>query len=334
MANEIHTLNVGNTSYTIQPRVLGPMSTYSTNCAQFSASSVVRYDTLLGEIPFGPNKSTGYNNAVLSISRYSNDRYTSQLGFSGAGIYARWFSDKTPDATTPWRRFIMDDGGEILNIDTPNVNVIGEILNIGSTGTSELHLNAMGYIFIGDSESEVNPVLDIAASSINISGGQHTSTDIILGNVLAADEGYAQYVYTYCNIIPRPMGGNNVDIGDINRRFTNIYSLQSYATNGFFQTSDERLKNFGDNIKVDFDALSKLRKAYFTWNDNPDTTHIGVSAQEVQELYPEVVTETDGQLSVDYAKLSVVALAAVDELHKKNVELESRLAKLEAMLLK
>jgi hypothetical protein len=106
------------------------------------------------------------------------------------------------------------------------------------------------------------------------------------------------------------------------------------ATNGFFQTSDERLKNFGDNIKVDFDALSKLRKAYFTWNDNPDTTHIGVSAQEVRELYPEVVTETDGQLSVDYAKLSVVALAAVDELHKKNVELEARLAKLEALLLK
>ena len=87
-------------------------------------------------------------------------------------------------------------------------------------------------------------------------------------------------------------------------------------------------------LKADFDALSKLRKAYFTWNDNPDTTHIGVSAQEVQELYPEVVAETDGQLSVDYAKLSVVALAAVDELHKKNVELEVRRAKLEAMLLK
>jgi hypothetical protein len=39
-------------------------------------------------------------------------------------------------------------------------------------------------------------------------------------------------------------------------------------------------------------------------------------------------------LTVDYTKLSVIALAAVDELHKKNVELEARLAKLEAMLLK
>lgn len=335
MANEIHTLNVGNTSYTIQPRLLGPMSTGNTNGAQFSASSVVRYDTRLGENPFGSNKSTGYNNAVLSISRYGNDKYTTQLGFSGFGIYARWFNDKTPDATTPWRRFIMDDGGDTLNIDTPNVNVIGNTLNIGSTGTSELHLNAgaMNTISIGDYESEFNPTVCIAASSITISGGQHTSTDIVLGDGLAAGENQAQYVRTYCSIIPHPIGDNTVDIGDIDRRFTNIYSLQSYATNGFFQTSDERLKNFGDNIKVDFDALAKLRKAYFTWNDNPDITHIGVSAQEIKEIYPEIVSGDD-RLTVDYTKLSVIALAAVDELHKKNVELEERLAKLEALLLK
>lgn len=339
MANEIHTLNVGNTSYTIQPRVLGPMSTHNTNGAQFSASSVVRYDTLLGENPFGPNKSSGYNNAVLSISRYSNDRYTSQLGFSGVGIYARWFNDKTPDATTPWRRFIMDDGGETLNIDTPIVNVIGEILNIGSTGTSELHLNAMDDIFIGDSESEINPVLDIAASSINISGGQHTSTDIILGNVIATDEGYAQYVYTYCNIIPRPIGGNTVDIGDINRRFNTGYFKNVNYTGTCAQNSDERLKNFGDNLKIDFDALAQMRKANYTWKDTEsygEGNNIGVSAQEVQKLYPEIVVEdTDTKLlSVDYAKLSVVALAAIDELHKENVELKSRLDKLEELITK
>lgn len=127
MANEIHTLNVGNTSYTIQPRVLGPMSTFSTGVPCPSVSGVIRYDTAIGDNPFGPYKSDGMNNAVLSIGRHDSDRYTTQLGFSRYGIYARWFNDKTPDATTPWRRFIMDDGVDTLNIDTPNVNVIGEI---------------------------------------------------------------------------------------------------------------------------------------------------------------------------------------------------------------
>jgi hypothetical protein len=509
------------------------MTTYNTDGAQFSASGVVRYDNLIGENPFGPTKSTGYNNAVLSISRYNTDGYTSQLGFSGTGIYGRWFNNATPDAITPWRRFIMDDGVNTLNLDTPNViignvsdgagrsklnitsydlninngivynkrnniwvakddmgnivgpyiftnkkmyynsathelpnpnftgsaireyyvwilehelerfmnydgstsqefgiaftesgnaqddenlevaghgkftfipganyfipnevyteyyiteydssdelvladintgihnngnnmriekdriaiisaeacgidiiggeidiknhsNDMGNILIGNAIGTDRLCLNSENYIFIGDSESETNPVLDISASSINISGGKHFPTTIILGSGSAADEGYAQNVYTNCNIVPVEIGAT-LQIGSPQRCFYKIYSAYSYTINGFFQSSDARLKTFGDNIKVDFDALSKIRKAYFTWNDKPDTTHIGVSAQEVQEIYPEVVTETDGQLSVDYAKLSVVALAAVDELHKKNVELEERLAKLEALLLK
>jgi hypothetical protein len=40
----------------------------------------------------------------------------------------------------------------------------------------------------------------------------------------------------------------------------------------------------------------------------------------------------NGTLTVEYPKLAVIALAAVDELHKKNVELESRLSKIESML--
>ena len=61
-----------------------------------------------------------------------------------------------------------------------------------------------------------------------------------------------------------------------------------------------------------------------------------MSAQELREVYPEFVVEDSetGLLSVDYSGLSVVALAAIDELHKENVELKSRLDKLEALLTK
>jgi hypothetical protein len=60
--------------------------------------------------------------------------------------------------------------------------------------------------------------------------------------------------------------------------------------------------------------------------------NIGTSAQEVQKLYPELVNEQDGVLSVAYDKLSIVALAAIDELHNKNKELEARLGRLEKLL--
>jgi hypothetical protein len=55
-------------------------------------------------------------------------------------------------------------------------------------------------------------------------------------------------------------------------------------------------------------------------------------AQDVQELYPELVIETNGQLSLSYDKLSVVALEAIDVLHNENNELKSRIERLESLV--
>ena len=89
------------------------------------------------------------------------------------------------------------------------------------------------------------------------------------------------------------------------------------------------MKTFGDEIPVDFEKLSKLRKAYFSFNESPNKQEIGVSAQEVKEIYPEIVgSNGNGKLCVDYSKLSVVALAAIDKLNQRLTEIEEKLNKL------
>ena len=127
-------------------------------------------------------------------------------------------------------------------------------------------------------------------------------------------------------------GYHKISLGRDYSPFEDVYAKYLHGT--LASESDERLKNFGDNITVDFDKLAQLRKAYFTWKDEKQPgTNIGMSAQEVQEIYPEIVHELEnGTLTVEYPKLAVIALAAVDELHKKNKELEDRLTKIEAML--
>ena len=111
-----------------------------------------------------------------------------------------------------------------------------------------------------------------------------------------------------------------------------IFSSSITAT-AYNEPSDERLKIFKSDINVDLDRLAELRKSYFTFVEDPGTTHIGLSAQEIQKLYPEIVTEDrNGFLSVDYSKLSVIALKAIDKLYNKNKELEDRLNKIEKML--
>lgn len=108
------------------------------------------------------------------------------------------------------------------------------------------------------------------------------------------------------------------------------------SANGFFQTSDERLKNFHEDLRVDWDALKALPKKYYRLkSDQTGQRHIGTSAQALLEIYPEIVgTDTEGNFQVDYAKLSVVALAAVSELEDRVQPLERRLALLEAQLSK
>ena len=115
---------------------------------------------------------------------------------------------------------------------------------------------------------------------------------------------------------------------------TTICATTMYATSGFYETSDERLKNFKGKIPVSLERLSHLKKNYFTWKDkDEEDIQIGVSAQEVQSLYPEIVSESDsGSLTVAYDKLSVVALSAIDVLYEENKTLKDKISKLESQI--
>jgi hypothetical protein len=95
--------------------------------------------------------------------------------------------------------------------------------------------------------------------------------------------------------------------------------------------SDVRLK---DNIEVIADPLDKvlkLRGVTFTRKDLDDNkTHMGVIAQEVEEVIPEVViTGEDGIKTVAYGNMVGLLIEAVKELTTQNKELLARIEQLE-----
>ena len=88
--------------------------------------------------------------------------------------------------------------------------------------------------------------------------------------------------------------------------------------------SDERLK---DNIQPLGSTLNKLHqiegKTYSFKKDEEHTPKIGVLAQEVQAVFPELVTEGgDGILSVNYQGLVPVLINAINEQDAKIAALE------------
>ena len=97
----------------------------------------------------------------------------------------------------------------------------------------------------------------------------------------------------------------------------------------FVTTSDNRLKDFVSDIDLDFEALKLIPKKYYYWKDKSmgEDLQIGTSAQELAKIYPTCVSydEVSDRYSVNYQKLSIVALAAIDKLHERVSELESKL---------
>lgn len=90
--------------------------------------------------------------------------------------------------------------------------------------------------------------------------------------------------------------------------------------------SDERLK---DNIQSLGSTLNKLHqieaKTYSLKKDEEHTPKIGVLAQEVQAVFPELVTEgADGILSVNYQGLVPVLINAINEQDAKIAALEAQ----------
>merc|ERR1712118_306680 len=91
-------------------------------------------------------------------------------------------------------------------------------------------------------------------------------------------------------------------------------------------TSDQRLKTGIIPLPSPLSKVSKLRGVYFSWiKDGPedlkfdDRRHVGVLAQDVQEVLPETVDEIDGgkYLGVDYPALIPLLIEAVKELNNR-----------------
>lgn len=93
-----------------------------------------------------------------------------------------------------------------------------------------------------------------------------------------------------------------------------------------YYSSDERLKDNKKVIENSLDKVHQMSGYEFDWNDKQDlyTGHdIGVIAQEVEKVLPEIVTTRDnGYKAVKYEKLVAVLIEAVKELSDKVKKLE------------
>ena len=110
----------------------------------------------------------------------------------------------------------------------------------------------------------------------------------------------------------------NVGIGTT----TPAYKLHVYGrikTSGITESSDERLKENINDLTASLEKVLQLRGVTYNWKDKTDytsATQIGLIAQEVKNIIPELVDQDqEGFYSVQYSHLVPLLVEAIKELN-------------------
>ncbi len=253
---------------------------------------------------------TGSTSPSLFLVPTSGSSYTfgSNTAITGGGIY-----DSTGGA---WRLLIKDTTGNVL------------INNTSETGTSSQPLQVTGGGYFSG---------NVGIGTTNPNGiSAQTSQLAMAGSNAGGGAGYHQFLTvsnttaTNPNKFFRLNSTGSIEIvnsGYTSTIFTFANSGDFTATGNVTGYSDETLK---DNIQTITDALDKvnqLRGVEFDRKDIEGNPHnIGVIAQEVEKVIPEVVmTNGDGIKSVAYGNLVGLLIEAIKELKEEVNELKARL---------
>lgn len=134
----------------------------------------------------------------------------------------------------------------------------------------------------------------------------------------------------------------NVGIGTVNPSAAKLQVFGTFwlwAPTCPYNTSDIRLKSDVKPLQNSLENLCKLRPVRFRWNKLSESlghkageADIGLIAQEIETIYPNLVDKSGEYESVAYGRLAPIILEAVKELALENRSLEKEVTALEQKL--
>jgi len=300
--------------------------------------------------------TAGYGVANLFADLSSTSSYNIGLSFNNSNLVGA-------GAATQTGIWYMTSDGDVYN--TRNLTAQADIAtNTGSVlaplgvfagggfyslsqSTGEL---ASVYFGLYGGGSNVNTITGFTAqiSSYNntlvfIAGGGSATGQVLNGMVLDAEGDLTLYTsstgagnfYTQNGSFNTTNGGftsqNGGNFATTSGNFTSSSGNFSTATGAMYATafntsSDARLKTNITNIDNALELVAQLRGVRYTRKDSKDNSpEIGVIAQEVKEVVPELVSENeDGMLVMAYGNALALCINAINELRARVEQLEAK----------
>ncbi|MBD3387248.1 hypothetical protein GF407_20250 [candidate division KSB1 bacterium] len=178
----------------------------------------------------------------------------------------------------------------------------------GNSGTDDYNLYAFGDGSMSGSKSYFAGRVGIGVEQPNSSFRLHSKGSIFIDGAEMTNG-----------------AGLWINNGDINASGT-------ITCDQLVETSDVRYKKDVHTLSDALDTVSRLRGVSFHWDRSKvnikKEKSIGLIADEVEQVLPELVQKVDGHKALSYSKLTAVLIEAVKELDAKNRELEQKVAQL------
>lgn len=101
--------------------------------------------------------------------------------------------------------------------------------------------------------------------------------------------------------------------------------IATYPGCGHSCTSDRRLKKNIKKLEPVLQNISQITPVSFDWKLGTTKRNIGLIAQDLEKIYPELVHEgPDGYKRIEYDKLTAILISAVQELTQRIEVLEKK----------
>ena len=318
----------------------------------FSGSTV----TVSGELASATNKGiASFNSTDFSVSSgvvsIVHEHIEDIVGgmLSGGGATSVAYNDSTGVVTIS----STDTNTNTQRTDEEIRDVIGAMIS-GSGATSVTYNDAANTMVISSTDTDTNTTYSQATSStlglvkigysqsgknypVQLSSGQMyvnvpwTDTNTDTNTTYSAGSGLTLSGTTFS-----VSNSHARDMNQGTRTNNNVTFAQVSSTGDIIAyASDDRLKDRGNNIENALEKVESLNGFHFNWNDTANdlseqfdkhVNHIGVSAQEVEEILPEVVqpAPVDGEYkTVQYEKLVPLLIEAIKELKSEIESLKS-----------
>jgi hypothetical protein len=205
------------------------------------------------------------------------------------------------------------------------------------------HVTASGHISGSSTSTGSFAQLRLNVSSLSNSGSEVVTVDGTLGRLFSVTDEMSGSIFSANTIAGLPVieafSDYKVTLGPFSSPMEidssgNISASADIVAEGdvvAYYTSDIRLKDNVEVIKGSLDKIEGIRGVEFDWNEQSpgwarERGHdVGVIAQEVQKVLPEVVQERkNGYLGVDYKRIIPLLIESVKELKQEVEDLKKK----------